>query len=199
MKFTIITGPRRCGKLTKARELAKKRSETWLVADLITSGLATVIELKPETTASMDYARACIWDKVDSSPQFTGDRPASAAECFVCAHRPGKKRWNAGGKRNVYRVPVNGNTGAKDHPTQKPLLLMRQILEDFTDPGELILDSHAGSGTTGAACLELGRRFIGWELDPKHYATASKRLAEASKQQPLFRVATTQEQERLPL
>jgi len=59
VKFTIITGPRRCGKLTKARELAKKRSETWLVADLITSGLATVIELKPETTASMDYARIC--------------------------------------------------------------------------------------------------------------------------------------------
>lgn len=169
----------------------------WVIVFCDIEGVAGWIEdLK---AAGLDYVRTCVWDKVDSSPQFTGDRPASAAECFVCAHQPGKKRWNAGGKRNVYRVPVNGNTGAKDHPTQKPIALIRQILEDFTDPGDLILDSHAGSGTTGAACIELGRRFVGFELDPKHHATASKRLGEASKQQPLFKVATTQEQARLPL
>jgi site-specific DNA-methyltransferase (adenine-specific) len=191
--FSHLTADGRAALASSYARIAKR----WVIVFCDLEGIAEWIAAL--RGAGLDYARACIWDKVDSSPQFTGDRPASAAECFVCAHRPGKKRWNAGGKRNVYRVPVNGNTGAKDHPTQKPLLLMRQILEDFTDPGELILDSHAGSGTTGAACLELGRRFIGWELDPKHYATASKRLAEASKQQPLFRVATTQEQERLPL
>ena len=43
------------------------------------------------------------------------------------------------------------------HTTQKPVDLMRALISDFTNPGELVLDSHAGSGTTGAACIELGR------------------------------------------
>ena len=47
----------------------------------------------------------------------------------------------------------------------------------FSNPGELVLDSHAGSGTTGAACIELGRDFIGFERDEKHHATATVRLA----------------------
>lgn len=150
----------------------------------------------------LEYVRTMFWHKVGSTPQFTGDRPAVALEAITLCHPKGRKTWNGGGKHGLYSVPIVLNRGGHDnrcHPTQKPLLLMRQILEDFTDPGELILDSHAGSGTTGAACLELGLRFLGWELDPKHYATASKRLAEASKQQPLFKVATTQGQERLPL
>jgi site-specific DNA-methyltransferase (adenine-specific) len=126
--------------------------------------------------AGLDYVRTCIWDKVDSAPQFTGDRPANAAECIVCAHRPGKKRWNGGGRRNVYTVPVNGGTGAKPHPTQKPLRLMRALIHDFTDPGELICDPFAGSGSTLCAAVGLGRLAIGWERDPKHYETARRRL-----------------------
>lgn len=149
-----------------------------------------------------DYVRKGTWVKPAPMPQMSGDRPCAGTEEIMIAHAPrpklsGRMRWNGGGKPATY--VVQHFEPGRAHPTQKPLLLMRQILEDFTDPGELILDSHAGSGTTGAACLELGRRFIGWELDPKHHATASKRLTEASKQQPLFRVATTQEQERLPL
>lgn len=127
--------------------------------------------------AGLDYVRTLIWDKVDSAPQFTGDRPANAAECVVVAHRPGRKKWNGGGKRNVYTVPVNGGTGAKPHPTQKPLRLMRALLEDFTDPGELICDPYAGSGTTLCAAVGLGRRAIGWELDAKHFETARARLS----------------------
>lgn len=146
----------------------------------------------------LEYARTCFWRRTNAQPQRTGDRPAAFCEAIICMHGRGKKRWNGGGKVGDYaHATVQGRD--RKHPTQKPVALLRQLVADFTDPGELILDSHAGSGTTGAACLELGRRFIGWELDPKHHATASKRLAEASKQQPLFRVATTQEQERLPL
>jgi DNA modification methylase len=126
--------------------------------------------------SGIDYVRTCIWDKVDGAPQFTGDRPAAGAEIFVVAHQPGKKAWNAGGKRNVYRHAVNGVRGDKPHPSTKPLALMLELVTDFTDPGDIVIDPFMGSGTTGVACLRLGRRFIGWEKDASYYEIACRRL-----------------------
>ena len=68
------------------------------------------------------------------------------------------------------------------HMTEKPLPLMEALVRDFTDPGELICDPFAGSGTTGVACKRLGRRFVGWERDPKFHAAAVKRLDAAREQ-----------------
>lgn len=59
----------------------------------------------------------------------------------------------------------------------KPLSLMMEIVRDFTDPGDVILDPFAGSGTTGVACLRLGRRFIGIEREEKYAQVARERLA----------------------
>ena len=149
----------------------------------------------------LEYVRTMFWHKVGSTPQFTGDRPAVALEAITLCHPKGRKTWNGGGKHGLYSVPIVLNRGGQDmrhHPTQKPLALMRQIVEDFTDPGDLILDSHAGSGTTGAACIELGRRFVGFELDPKHHAIATKRLQETSRQEQLF-TTSPREQTRLAL
>lgn len=136
--------------------------------------------------AGLDYVRTCIWVKPDATPQFTGDRPASGAEAFVLAHRKGRKRWNAGGKRNVYthtREP-----GGAPHPTTKPVSLMLELVSDFTDDGDLIADPFTGSGTTGVACNRLGRNFIGWELSPEYHAIATRRLngdeAKPRKEQP---------------
>jgi site-specific DNA-methyltransferase (adenine-specific) len=126
--------------------------------------------------------RVCVWDKVDSAPQFTGDRPAASAEVFMLFHADGRKRWNGGGKRNVYRAEVNGERGAKPHPSTKPLALMEQIVSDFTDAGELVADPFSGSGTTGVACKRLGRRFVGWEINEKFHAAAVKRLDAAREQ-----------------
>lgn len=53
---------------------------------------------------------------------------------------------------------------------------MLELVSLFTDPGEIVLDAFAGSGTTGVACLRLGRRFIGIEKDPKYAAVARERL-----------------------
>ena len=122
------------------------------------------------------YVRTCIWDKVDGAPQFTGDRPANGAEAIVCSHAPGRKTWNGGGKRNVFRYAVNAEKGDKPHPTTKPLELMLELVSLFTDPSELILDAFAGSGTTGVACLRLGRRFIGIEKSKVYAAIARERL-----------------------
>lgn len=123
------------------------------------------------------YVRTMVWDKPDATPQLTGDRPAQGYESIVVAHATGvKKRWNAGGKRGVYRALVNPPGRHHEHPTEKPLDLMLALVGDFTGPGDLILDPFCGSGTTGVACLRLGRRFIGIERDPKYFRLACDRL-----------------------
>ena len=71
--------------------------------------------------------------------------------------------------------------GRAAHPTQKPIGLMRWCLERAkVQPGELVVDPYCGSGTTGIACVQMGIRFIGIELDPKHCQTARRRIAEAA-------------------
>lgn len=64
------------------------------------------------------------------------------------------------------------------HPTQKPIALMRWCL-DFLPAAETILDPFMGSGTTGAACVQLGRRFIGIEIEPKYFDIAVDRIKTA--------------------
>jgi len=129
--------------------------------------------------SGLDYVRACIWDKVDSAPQFTGDRPANSAEGIICAHQPGKKRWNGGGARSVLRHAVNAEKGAKPHPSTKPEPLMGELVQLFTDVGELILDPFGGSGTTAVAAKRLGRRCILIEQQEKYCEIAAKRLSQS--------------------
>ena len=94
-------------------------------------------------------------------------------------HRPGRKRWNGGGSRAFWSFCVEHED--RVHPTQKPLALMLRLVEQFTDPGDVVLDPFCGSGTTGVACLRLGRRFVGVERDERYAALARERLlAESS-------------------
>lgn len=65
---------------------------------------------------------------------------------------------------------------AREHPTQKPAALFERLVSVVSPPGGLVLDPFAGSGTTGVACLRLGRRFIGWERDPNYFEIACRRL-----------------------
>ncbi len=70
------------------------------------------------------------------------------------------------------------------HPNEKPESLMRSLLEK--SPAETILDPFMGSGTTGVACVNLGRKFIGIEIEPKYFDIACRRIEEAYKQPRLF-------------
>lgn len=137
-------------------------------------------------SAGIEYVRTCFWHKLGGTPQFTGDRPASQLEAITLAHRPGRKRWNGGGRGNVYAFAIESSAD-RFHTTQKPLDLMEAIVRDFTDPGETILDPFAGSGTTGVACIRQGRRFIGWEQDERYHALATKRLEATREQGELFK------------
>lgn len=122
----------------------------------------------------LEYIRTGIWVKDGAAPQFTGDRPANGAEALAIAHHPGQKKWNGGGRVGIWWTPIV--RGGRLHPAQKPLRLMRQLIEEFTDPGDLILDPFAGSGTTLRAALDLRRAAIGIEQDAAHCQNAVNRL-----------------------
>lgn len=64
----------------------------------------------------------------------------------------------------------------KQHPTQKPVKLIEQFIELFTDEGDTVLDFVMGSGTTGVAAKNLNRKFIGIEIEEKYYNIARSRL-----------------------
>lgn len=65
---------------------------------------------------------------------------------------------------------------ANYHPTQKPVALMEWLINTYTNNGELVLDSCMGSGTTGVACINAGRHFIGIEKEAKYFEVASNRI-----------------------
>ena len=71
------------------------------------------------------------------------------------------------------------------HPTQKPLALMKWCIEQANNPKN-ILDPFMGSGTTGVAAIQMGRKFIGIEREPKYFDIACKRIEQASKQVDMF-------------
>ena len=67
----------------------------------------------------------------------------------------------------------------KVHPTQKPVALLEYLIKTYTNAGETVLDFTMGSGSTGVACVNTGRDFIGIELDENYYKIAEKRIQEA--------------------
>ena len=158
-----------------------EQCDGWFIAFCTSEGVwpwAQEINASP-----MKYKRACVWIKPDSTPQMNGQGPAQGAEHFVCAWAgKGHAKWNAGGKRGVYTCCVNGPERHGAHPTEKPRKLMADILKDFTNYGDLICDPFLGSGTTGVAAVQMGRDFIGVELDPHYFEIACKRVEDAQRQ-----------------
>lgn len=67
----------------------------------------------------------------------------------------------------------------KDHPTQKPVALLEYLIKTYTLEGETVLDPTMGSGSTGVACRNLGRNFIGIEQDEKYFSVATQRINQA--------------------
>lgn len=76
-----------------------------------------------------------------------------------------------------------------DHPTPKPVAVTEWIVERATTAGETVLDPFMGSGTTGVACVKLGRKFIGIELNEGYFDIACKRIEEALRQGDMFAAA----------
>ena len=112
------------------------------------------------------WIRSGLWRSPNRAPQFTGDRPAVPADGVAIMHGAGKKHWNGGGHHAYWEHPTEQQ--GRSHPTQKPLGLMVELLEAFTDFGESVLDPYAGSGTTLLACHQLGRTCVAVEQLPSY-------------------------------
>jgi site-specific DNA-methyltransferase (adenine-specific) len=99
----------------------------------------------------------------------------------VCAFYPGDLHaWPAKRPRDVVTAARTGNNF---HPTEKPVELMREVVSWTSG---VVLDCFMGSGTTGVACVNLGRSFIGIEIDPGYFDIAVKRITDAHKQADFF-------------
>ena len=88
------------------------------------------------------------------------------------------------------QIPVLNNLGSEKiglHPTQKPIKLMEYLIKTYTNEGETVLDFTMGSGTTGVACVNTNRNFIGIELDETYFNIAEERIEKHTTQQRLFK------------
>lgn len=98
---------------------------------------------------------------------------------------------NIKGSVRLIRHMWNGMLRASEnyqrvHPTQKPIVVMEWVINQMKKSPQTILDPFMGSGTTGVACMNLGRKFIGIEIEKKYFDIACERIEQAQKQQRLF-------------
>lgn len=84
------------------------------------------------------------------------------------------------GAKQLIEIPPVVNA---PHPTQKPVDLMRVFIENSTQPGDVVLDPFMGHGSTGVACLQAGRKFVGIEIDRGHFEAAWRRIRDLTQQQ----------------
>ena len=121
-----------------------------------------------------------VWDKMNGASDF--------ADCELAwtnlpkAVRLIQYRWNGMLRQN--------NEPRGDHPTQKPIGVMRWCIDHLPNT-EAILDPFMGSGTTGVAAVQMGRKFIGIEREPKYFDIACNRIEEAQRQGDMFVEAAT--------
>lgn len=135
--------------------------------------------------AGMKFWQTGHWRKTNPKPQMTGRGPGQPNEAIVICHSAHvEQRWNGGGKAAEWTWPSPRD---KVHPTQKPPRLMADLVNDFTDPGELVADIFAGSAMTGVAAIGASRRFAGFEILPELHAIGLQQLAS-----PLFDMTPTQ-------
>jgi site-specific DNA-methyltransferase (adenine-specific) len=129
----------------------------------------------PIINAELPVRNLIVWDK-KSGP---GSYYTFAHELIIFGTAAPKLLHKGG--TNVWRAPAFSSGAAKTngdkvHPTQKPVELITKMIEDSTEPGDVVLDTFMGSGTTAVACLRTGRHYIGFELDEKYHAIAQQRI-----------------------
>jgi DNA modification methylase len=129
-----------------------------------------------------DTFQFVVWHKTNPPPKLRRVGFLNSCELIVACWDQGHT-WNFGRQRDMHNfieAPIcAGRERTKDpvHPTQKPLRVLRQLVEWGSNRGDVVLDPFMGVGSTGVAAMELGRRFIGIELDESYVTAARRRIA----------------------
>lgn len=175
--------PITAGELSKIISDCSSICSGWFVATMEWRHIA---EFEQSPPCGWEFVRFGVWVKTNPMPQISADRPAQGWEGIAYLYsKKGetKKSWNGGGSHGNY---VGALVSDGLHPTGKPLGLVRGFVDKFTNPLELILDPFMGSGTTGVAAIEMGRKFIGIEREASYFEIACERIERATKQIGLF-------------
>ena len=130
----------------------------------------------------LDYTAIHIWDK----------KVGCGSEYERIYERNGQKNYKVFSHYFINSTVAASFTGDifTGHPSQKPKRLIADLIELDGRNGITIFDPFMGSGTTGVAAIQLGRNFIGCEIDPDYFAIAEKRIKEATLQPQLFKQET---------
>lgn len=121
-------------------------------------------------------------------PQMTDGKPYNKGSALRETMAYGKQREVLVKNDNGLRYPrsvqyfVTAESEGKLHPTQKPVALLEYLIRTYTKEGETVLDNCMGSGSTGVACVNTNRNFIGIELDDHYFEVAQNRIKEAEGQ-----------------
>ena len=119
--------------------------------------------------------RVGAWEKTNPSPMNGSRLWVSGLEFCVFA-RKANATFNEHCKKALWQAPSGRS---KVHPTQKPVSLMERLILASSNPGDTVFDNCMGSGTTGVACVNTGRRFIGMENLPQYFEVACGRIEQA--------------------
>ena len=126
--------------------------------------------------------RIVVWEKTNPSPMNGNNIWLSGIE--LCGFgKKSKATFNLHCKNTVLRYPCGVN---KIHPTQKPMQLMRYIVNASTKEGDIVLDPFMGSGTTAIACIREKRNYIGFEKSEEYWRKSMERIRNELSQQTLF-------------
>ena len=123
-----------------------------------------------------------IWHKTNPMPKIYKNGFLNSCEMIICLWNKGHK-WNFSSQtemHNFFECPIcMGNERLKNpkHPSQKPVKLLKHLIDIATNEGDTVFDPFMGVGSTGVAALELNRNFIGCEIDPLFFNAAEHRLA----------------------
>ena len=129
-------------------------------------------------SAKFKQLRLCKWEKTNPVPINSKlNYLTNATEYFITAVKGGKPTFHSEYDKGIYNYAICSGAERTSHPTQKPLILIEELIKKHSNENELVLDCFMGSGTTGVACINTNRSFIGVELNEEYYNIALKRNA----------------------
>ena len=136
-----------------------------------------------------NFINLMVWSKTNPAPRLSKTNWVFANEYIVYAinekGKPSEATFNYAKHREMFNLFVTSSLQSKErlkvnnkavHPTQKPLSILRRLIEVSSKEGDVVLDCFMGVGSTAVACKELGRNFIGCELSKKYFQLSNQRL-----------------------
>lgn len=153
-------------------EIALRKTKGWMMTFCAKKDVGFFIEkLEQQGFIAIDVL---VWQKPDPLPLNAKSRFLNAWEAMVIGKRPGST-WNSSYEHNIIKIQAPKGK-SRFHPTQKPVGLIKKLIELTTQKDDLVLDPFMGSGTTAIASIEAKRKYIGFELSKEYWEQSTERI-----------------------